>query len=59
MKIGREEMIGVLLAAEKYSRLDFAAIDRQCTMEAAYLEKELKKIPGVQVRYAPHQAVGL
>ena len=54
LKVGREEMVGILLAAEKYSRLDFAPIDRQCAGQAAYLEKELKKIPGVKVSYAPH-----
>jgi L-seryl-tRNA(Ser) seleniumtransferase len=54
LKVGREEMVGILLAAEKYSRLDFAAIDRQCATQADYLATELKKIPGMQVSFAPH-----
>ena len=54
LKIGREEMVGVCLAAEKYSRLDFAALDRQYASQSEYLARELKKIPGVQVSYAPH-----
>ncbi len=54
LKVGREEMVGVWLAAEKYSKLDFAAIDRQCASEARYLAGELKKIPGMRVSFAPH-----
>ena len=54
LKVGREEMVGLCLAAEKYSRLDFAALDRQYARQAEYLAQELKKIPGVQVSYAPH-----
>src|SRR5215831_8542781 len=54
LKVGREEMVGLCLAAEKYSRLDFAALDRQYASQAEYLSEALKKIPGVQVSYAPH-----
>ena len=54
MKVGREEIIGVWLAAEKYSKLDFAAIDRECQRQAEYLASELRRIPGMQVSFAPH-----
>ncbi len=54
LKVGREEIIGVWLAAEKYSRLDFAALDRQYQNQAEYLANELKKISGLQVSFAPH-----
>jgi seryl-tRNA(Sec) selenium transferase len=54
LKVGREEIIGVWLAAEKYSRLDFAALDRQYQNQAEYLANELKKISGMQVSFAPH-----
>ncbi|MEO7649835.1 MAG: hypothetical protein ABIZ80_05165, partial [Bryobacteraceae bacterium] len=54
LKVGREEMAGIWLAAEKYSRLDFAAIDRQCESQAKYLSGELKRIPGMKVSNAPH-----
>jgi D-glucosaminate-6-phosphate ammonia-lyase len=54
LKVGREEIVGVWLAAEKYARLDFAALDRQCASQASYLSTELKKIPGLQVSFAPH-----
>ncbi len=53
-KVGREEMIGVWLAAEKYAKLDFAALEHQCFGQAEYLMRELKKIPGIDARYAPH-----
>ena len=54
LKVGREEIIGLLLAAEKYSKLDFEAIDRQCQAQAAFLERELQKIVGLQIGFSPH-----
>jgi seryl-tRNA(Sec) selenium transferase len=54
LKVGREEMVGVWLAAEKYARLDFAALDRQNENQANYLASELEKISGMQVSHAPH-----
>jgi len=54
LKVGREEMVGLCLAAEKYARLDFAALDRQYARQAEYLAQELRKIPGIEVSYAPH-----
>jgi L-seryl-tRNA(Ser) seleniumtransferase len=54
LKVGREEIVGVWLAAEKYVRLDFAALDRQYADQANYLAAELKKIPGLQISHAPH-----
>jgi hypothetical protein len=47
-------MVGVWLAAEKYSRLDFGAIDRLYGEQAKYLSGELKKIAGMEVSFAPH-----
>ena len=52
MKVGREEMIGVWLAAEKYSKLDFDLFNRQCVEQAEYLIRELKKIPGLDLLHA-------
>ena len=54
LKVGREEIVGVWLAAEKYARLDFDALDRQYAGQANYLAGELRKIPGLQVSHAPH-----
>ena len=54
LKVGREEIVGVWLAVEEYSRLDFPALDRQCQAQADYLEREFKKIRGMNVSRAPH-----
>jgi len=43
-KVGREEMIATWMAAEKYSKLDFASLDRECEAQAAYLIREFKKL---------------
>src|SRR5258708_26578434 len=53
MKVGREEMIGVWLAAEKYSTLDFDAFNRQRVDHADYFIRELKKSPGLDVGSPP------
>jgi len=53
MKAGREEIVGLWLAAEKYSRLDFAAIDRECAAQADYLIAQLSKIGGVKAERTP------
>jgi len=54
LKVGREEIVGVWLAAEKYAKLDFSALDRQSFEQAEYLTRELKRIPGLEISYAPH-----
>lgn len=54
MKVGREEMIGVWQAAERYSRLDFDALEKGCFAQAEYIKREIEKIPGVKTEYAPH-----
>ncbi len=43
------------LAAEKYSKLDFDLLNRQCVEQSNYLIRELKKIPGVDLSYTPDQ----
>jgi L-seryl-tRNA(Ser) seleniumtransferase len=54
MKTGREEMIGLWLACEKYAKLDFDAVDRQSQQQAEYLRGELSKIAGLKASFAPH-----
>lgn len=53
MKVGREEMIGIWLAAEKYAALDFEALDKQCLAQAEYLRKEFGKIAGIRTSFTP------
>ncbi|MBL8177585.1 MAG: aminotransferase class V-fold PLP-dependent enzyme [Bryobacterales bacterium] len=53
MKVGREEMIGLLLAAEKYSKLDFEALDKECLRQAEYLRDAVAKLPGVKTKMEP------
>lgn len=57
LKAGREEIVGVWMAAEKYSRLDFAALDRQSQSQAEYLVREIARIPGLRTRVSPHDRV--
>ncbi len=54
MKVGREEIIGVWMAAEKYSKLDFERLDRECLEQAEYLKRELARIAGLELSYTPH-----
>lgn len=53
MKAGREEIVGVWLAIERYARLDFDAIDRQSEAQAAYLIREFSKMPGLRAEKLP------
>ncbi|MGH9720785.1 MAG: aminotransferase class V-fold PLP-dependent enzyme [Bryobacteraceae bacterium] len=53
MKVGREEVVGALLAIEKYSKLDFDALERQCQQQAAYLMGQFARIPGLRVSKTP------
>jgi L-seryl-tRNA(Ser) seleniumtransferase len=53
MKVGREEIVGVWLAAERYAGLDFAALDRACQSQAEYLRRELGRIEGLRTKFSP------
>ena len=44
MKVNREEMIGLLTAIERYAKLDFDALDRECARQADYLIREFTKL---------------
>jgi L-seryl-tRNA(Ser) seleniumtransferase len=51
MKVNKEEMIGLLASVEKYSKLDFAALDREYARQADLVMGELKKL-GMRVEKA-------
>ena len=53
LKVGREEIVGMILAAEKYSKLDFDAVDRVCQRQAEFLKREIESIPGLQAGFSP------
>ncbi|MCS7026587.1 MAG: aminotransferase class V-fold PLP-dependent enzyme [Bryobacteraceae bacterium] len=53
MKVGREEIIGLWLAAEKYAALDFEALDKICLQQAEFLRQELAQIDGLRTSFAP------
>lgn len=53
MKVGREEMVTAWLTVEKYSRLDFDAIDRECVRQAEYIERELAVVQGLRLHRTP------
>ena len=44
MKVNREEMVGLLAAVERYVKLDFAALDRECARQADYLIAEFTRL---------------
>ncbi len=52
MKVNREEMIGLWVALERYSKLDFEALDRESARQASFLMEEFRKI-GLGVEKLP------
>lgn len=52
MKVGREEMVALWLACEKYATLDFRRIDRESQRQAMRLARRLRRISGLEVRRA-------
>jgi len=55
MKVGREEMVALWLACEKYAALDFDQLDKQYERQARTLRRELDKIPGVRTGQPPFE----
>jgi L-seryl-tRNA(Ser) seleniumtransferase len=50
MKVGKEEMLGLLAAVERYLRLDHAARERHCEQVVAHWNEALNRLPGVSAR---------
>lgn len=55
MKVGREEMVALWLACEKYAQLDFEALDAECARQAQELLRGLRRIRGATVSLAPFE----
>lgn len=47
MKVGKEEMIGLLVAVERYLKMDHAAEQKELESRVAEMRKALDKIPGL------------
>ncbi len=57
MKVGKEEMVGLLAAVERYVNLDHEARDKHCEAVVATWNAALNKLPGVTaVRDFPNEA---
>jgi L-seryl-tRNA(Ser) seleniumtransferase len=65
MKVNKEEMLGMLVALERYVKLDHAALDREFQKRAEVVLKSLTGLPGVTAtitvpevaNHVPHVAV--
>ncbi len=51
MKVGKEEMIGLIVALERYVNLDHDAVIETWNKKARYLADQLQGIPGFQATY--------
>jgi L-seryl-tRNA(Ser) seleniumtransferase len=56
-KVGREEIVGVWLAAEKYARLDFASLEKQYQDQCEYVLRALRKVSGLSTGYMPYEKI--
>lgn len=50
MKVGKEEMAGLLAAVERYLKLDHAARERYCEQTVSEWNEALSRLPGVSAR---------
>ncbi len=55
MKVGREEMVALWLACEKYAAIDFEQLDKDSERQARKLARDLGKIPGVSTTKPPFE----
>jgi L-seryl-tRNA(Ser) seleniumtransferase len=55
MKVGREEMVALWLACEKYASLDFERLDRECERQARDLARGFEKISGLKTEKVPFE----
>jgi L-seryl-tRNA(Ser) seleniumtransferase len=56
MKVGKEEVIGLVVALERYLKLDYAAVMRGWETKARYIADRLQGIPGVNAEVAVNTA---
>ena len=56
MKVGKEEVIGLIVALERYLKLDYDAVMRGWETKARYIADRLQGIPGVAAEVAVNTA---
>ena len=56
MKVGKEEVIGLIVALERYLKLDYGAVMRGWETKARYIADRLQGIPGVAAEVAVNTA---
>ena len=56
MKVGKEEVIGLIVALERYLKLDYGAVMRGWETKARYIADRLQGIPGVVAEVAVNTA---
>jgi len=56
MKVGKEEIIGLVVALERYLKLDYSQVMRGWETKARYIADQLRGIPGVVAEVAVNTA---
>jgi L-seryl-tRNA(Ser) seleniumtransferase len=51
MKVGKEEIVGLIVALNRYVELDHDAVTETWNKKARYLADQLKDVPGVRAEY--------
>ncbi len=59
MKVGKEEVIGLIVALNRFVELDHEAYWEEWTRTARYVSEELRDIPGLTAEYVPRQLTPL
>lgn len=56
MKVGKEEIVGLIVALNRYADLDHATVFEAWNKKARYLADQLKDLPGVNAEYRVNAA---
>ena len=59
MKVGKEEVIGLIVALNRFVELDHDAYQEEWTRNARYVADQLQGIPGLKAEYMPRLATSL
>ena len=56
MKVGKEEIVGLIVALNRYAQLDHEAVFESWNKKARYMADQLKDVPGVNAEYRVNAA---